>query len=206
VPTAPRAAIVVDAVTPSPSPASPAPGLVVGDQESDADGCSEGDERGCDDGSGGGTCVDDGGVVLRDVDDLRLGGLNDVDGLIGDLLNLNRLLWIGAEGSGGVSLAAQALDGSGDFGLIGGHCLPDGGVVVDVVGHHLKHGGEGDEREEGGIEALLLRGVGEIGAGEMRVLREPVGDVENFLWVCGSGCDLREELVGIEGDWREELI
>lgn len=40
----PWAAIVVDAVTPSPSPASPAPWLVVGDEESDAYAYSEGDE------------------------------------------------------------------------------------------------------------------------------------------------------------------
>ena len=75
-----------------------------------------------------------------------------------------------------------------------------------MVGHHLKHGREGDEGEEGGIEALFLRGVGEGGAGEARVLGEPVGDVENLLWVGGGGCDLREELIGIEGDGREKLI
>jgi hypothetical protein len=96
---APRAAIVVDAVTPSPSPATPSPGLVIGDEESDADAYSEGDERGCYDSAGAGGDVDDGGVVLRDVDDLRLGGLNDVDGLIGDLLDFDLLLLVGAEGS-----------------------------------------------------------------------------------------------------------
>ena len=86
-------------MTPSPSPASPAPGLVVGDEESDAYAYSEGDERGCDDGAGARGGVDDGGVVLRDVDDLRLRGLNDVDGLTGDLLYLDLLLLVGAEGS-----------------------------------------------------------------------------------------------------------
>jgi hypothetical protein len=35
----------------------------------------------------------------------------------------------------------------------------------------LKHGGEGDESEEGGIEALFLGGVGECGAGEFGILR-----------------------------------
>jgi hypothetical protein len=143
---------------------------------------------------------------LRDVDDLRIGGLNDVDGLTGDLLNLNRLLLIGAECTCGIGLTAQALDGGSDFCLVGRHRLADGGVVVDVVGHHLKHGGEGDQSEECGIEPLLLRSVCDSGAGQARVLREPVGDVENFLWVCGGGCNLREECVGIERDGREELI
>ncbi len=122
---------------------------------------------------------------------MRLGGLNDVDGLVGDLLNFDCLLLIGAEGSCGVGLAAEALDGCGDFGLVGRHCLADGGVVVDVVRHHLEDGGEGEESEEGGIEALLLGGAGESGTGEVRVVREKVGDVEDFLRVGGGGCDLR---------------
>lgn len=81
---------------------------------------------------------------MRDVDDLRLGRLNDVDGLTGDLLDLDGLLLVGAEGSCGVGLAAEALDGCGDFLLVGRHRLADCGVVVDVVRHHLKDGGEGD--------------------------------------------------------------
>ena len=143
---------------------------------------------------------------MRDVHDLRLGGLNNVDGLIGDLLYFDLLLLVGAEGSCGVGLTAEALDGCGAFLLVGRHRLADCGVVVNVVRHHLKDGGEGDQREEGGIEALFLRSVSEGGAGESRVLGEPIGDVEDFLWVRGGGCDLREELVGIEGDGREELV
>jgi hypothetical protein len=95
---APRAAIVIDAVTPSPSPSPPSPRLVIGYQEPNADAYSEGDERGCDDGAGTGSNVDDGGIVLRDVNYLRIGRLNDVDGLIGDLLHFNLLLLVGAEG------------------------------------------------------------------------------------------------------------
>jgi hypothetical protein len=86
-------------VTPSPAPATPAPGLVIRDQESDTDAYTEGDERGCDNGAGAGRDIDDGGVVLGDVDDLRIGRLNDVDGLVGDLLDFDCLLFIGAERS-----------------------------------------------------------------------------------------------------------
>jgi hypothetical protein len=180
--------------------------LVIGYQESDADAYSEGDERGCDDGAGAGGNVDDGGVVLRDVDDLRIGRLNDVDGLIGDLLHLNLLLLVGAKGSSGIGLAAQALDGGSHLGLVGRHRLANCGVVVDMVRHHLEHGGEGDEREEGRIEPLFLCGVGESGTGEVRVLREPVGDVENFLWVGRGRRNLREQLVGIERNRRQQLV
>ena len=160
VPAAPGPVIVVDAVAPTPSPAAPAPGLVVGEQDANADTDSEGDERGCDDGAGAGRRVDDGGVVLRHVDDLRIGGLDDVDGLAGDLLDFNLLLLIAAERSGGVGLRAKALDGGSYLCLIRRHGLADRGVVVDVVRHHLKHGREGDESQEGWIETLFLRGVG----------------------------------------------
>lgn len=96
---APWAAVVVDAVTPSPTPAAPSPGLVIRDQESDTDTYSEGDERRCYYGACAGRNIDNGGVVLGDVNDLGIGRLNDVDGLIGDLLHLNLLLLIGAERS-----------------------------------------------------------------------------------------------------------
>ena len=95
----PWTAVVVDAVAPSPSPASPSPRLVVGYQRTDSDACTEGDESCCYDCACAGRSVHDGRVVLRDVDDLRLGGLNDVDGLIGDCLDFNLLLLVGAEGS-----------------------------------------------------------------------------------------------------------
>jgi hypothetical protein len=134
--------------------------LVVGEQDANADADSEGDERGCDDGAGAGRSVDDGGIVLRHVNDLRIGRLNDVDGLAGDLLDFDLLLLIAAERSGGVGLGPKALDGSSHLSLIGRRGLADRGVVVDVIRHHLKHGREGDESEEGWIEALFLRGIG----------------------------------------------
>jgi hypothetical protein len=55
-------------------------------------------------------------------------------------------------------------------------------------------------------EPLLLGGIGERGAGEVRVLRKPVGDVQNLLGVGGSRCDLGQERVGIKCDRGEELI
>lgn len=203
---APGTAIVVDAMTPSPTPAAPSPGMVVGEEETDADARSEGDERGCYDGAGARRDVDDGGVVLGDVDDLWVGGLNDVDGLIRDLLDLDGLFVVGAERSGGVGLTAQTLDGGSDLCLVSGHGLADGGVVVDVVGHHLEDGGEGDESKEGGIEAPFFGGVGECGAGEFGILGEPVGDVEDLLGISGGGCDLGEQRVGIERNWGHQLI
>jgi hypothetical protein len=207
VPAAPWAVVIVDAVaSPTPSPATPTPGLVARNQGSDSDTGSEGDEGRGHNGARTWRSVDHGRVVLRHIDYLRIRRLNDIDGLACDLLHLNLLLLIAAQRSCGIGLGAQTLDGSSYFRLIGCHSLPNGGVVVDVVRHHLEHGREGDQSDEGRIEPLLLGGIGERGAGEVRVLRKPVGDVQNLLGVGGSRCDLGQERVGIECDRGEELI
>ncbi len=205
-PAAPGAIVVVDAAhAPVPSPAVPAPGLVVGEQCPDGNRSAEGDDGRGDDDTGAGDGVDDGGVVLWDVNDLRVSRLDDIDGLRSGL-DLDHLLGAGPEGARGVGLVAEALDGVGDLSLVAADGLADGGVVVDVAGHHLEDGGEGDEGEEGRIVTLLLGGVGERGAGELRILRDPVGDVEDLLRIGRGGRDLGEQGVGIERDRGEELV
>jgi hypothetical protein len=117
--------------------------MIVDEKCSDTDAYAEADERGCHDAAGW-SDIDDGWVVLRHVDNLRIGGLNFVYGLAGGLLDINLLLRIAAQGSGGVGLRAETLNGRGYFGLIGCDCLTDCRVVVDVLGHHLEHCRKGD--------------------------------------------------------------
>jgi hypothetical protein len=60
------------------------------------------------------------------------------------LLHINLLLRIAAQGSRGIGLRAETLDGRCYFGLIGCDGLADCSVVVDVFGHHLEHSWKGD--------------------------------------------------------------
>jgi hypothetical protein len=117
--------------------------MVVDEECSDAYAYTKADERRCHDAAGW-SDVDDGWVVLRHIDNLRIGRLNGVDRLTGGLLDVNLLLRIAAQGSRGVGLRAETLDGRGYLGLIGCDGLTDCRVVVDVFGHHLEHGGKGD--------------------------------------------------------------
>jgi hypothetical protein len=48
--------------------------------------------------------------------------------------------------------------------------LPDGGVIVDVLRHHIQHLRKTGERDERRIESLFFRGVGERRSLKARVL------------------------------------
>jgi hypothetical protein len=83
--------------------------MVAGDERSDTDTDSEADERCSHDGARTGCGVNHGGVILRDVHNLRVSRLNDVNGLR-TLLHLDLQLLIAAQSSGGIGLRAQPLN------------------------------------------------------------------------------------------------
>jgi len=58
---------------------------------------------------------------------------------------------------------------------------------VNVLRHHLQHLRKVHQRNERGIESLLLRGVGERRARQIRIGIAPVIHVQNFLRI-GRGC------------------
>jgi hypothetical protein len=183
-PSTPGTVVVVDAAaSPVPSPTTPTPGMVIGDKSADTDAYTEGDQRCCDNGARSWPDVDDRWIVLRHVDNLWVGGLNDICGLTGGLLHLDLLLLIAAQGSRRIGLRAQPLDGRCDFGLIGGNRLPDRCVVIDVLRHHFEHRRKRDQRDECRVKSLCLGTIGESSASEALVVDEPVVDVENFLGI-----------------------
>ena len=175
--------------------------MIVDEQGADADAHSKGDER-----RRARADIYDCRVVDGNINNLGIHGLNYIKGLAPILLQLNLLLLGGAQRTGAVGLIAQALDGSGDGSLIGLKCLADGGVVVDILRHHLEHFGEIHQRNKRWIEPLLLRGIGQGYAGESGILRQPIVDIQNFLRVGGGGGDLRKQRVGIESDGSQQLI
>jgi hypothetical protein len=117
--------------------------MIVDEERSDADADTKADERCCHN-STSRSDIDDGWVVLRHIDNLRIGWLNRVYGLTGGLLDIDLLLRVAAQSSRGVGLRAETLDGGGYFGLIGCDCLTDCCVVIDVFRHHLEHCWKGD--------------------------------------------------------------
>jgi hypothetical protein len=161
---APRAAIVVDgaAASPTPSPATPSPGLVAINQSSDPNPDPKRDQRRSWIGLRN---VHHRRVVDRYIHHLRIRRLNHIDGLIGDLLHLNLLLFIAFQRSRRISLSPQTLDRIRHLLLVSRHRLPDRSIVVDVIRHHLQHIREGHQRNERRIVSLLLRGIGQRRAG-----------------------------------------
>jgi hypothetical protein len=196
-PAAPVDVIVISAArAPIPSPSAPAPRLV-NHQRRDSNSDAETDQRSADD--GGRTNVNDSGIVLRDVDDLRVGRLNHVDRLTRRrLLNLDLLLLGGLQCAGCVRVGAQPLDRGSHFALIGGKCGANRGVIIHVLRHHLQDLREIYQRDKCGIESLFHGGIGERRAAEIGILLQPIMRVENFLRVRGGGGDLREQGIGIE--------
>ena len=98
---------------------------------------------------------------MRDVHDLRTGRLNHIDRLPPGLLYRHGLLLIAAQRARRVGLSSQALNRICDRSLIGREGVPDGGVVVNVLSHHVEDLWEIYECDECGVETLLLRRIGE---------------------------------------------
>jgi len=110
------------------------------------------------------------------------------------------LLLIRAQCAGGVGLRPQPLNGIGDCSLIDGERLTDGGVVVDILRHHVQHLRKIHQCDECWVESLLLGGIGERRSLESRICIDPIVDVQDLLW--GRRCrhDLREQGIRIERD------
>jgi hypothetical protein len=137
---------------------------------------------------------------------LRISRLDYVDRLTRGLLHFDLKLGVTAQGARGIGLGAQALNRSRNRRLVRQKCVSDGGVIVDVLGHHGYDLGKIRQRDKCRIESLRLCRVGERGAGEIGILLQPVVNIENFLWICAGRGDLREKGIGIEGDRCEQLV
>jgi hypothetical protein len=116
------------------------------------------------------------------------------------------LLLIAAQRARGVGLTSQALNGICHPCLIGREGIPDGGVVVNVLCHHVEDLREIYECDECGVETLLLRRIGEGGSRQARICRQPIINVQNLLRVGRSRHYLRQQRVRIQGDGRQQLI
>jgi hypothetical protein len=90
--------------------------------------------------------------------------------------------------------------------LIGHKCLPDGGIIVDVLSHHVQHLRETHERDKGRIESLHLCRIGQRGALQTRVRLQPVGNIQNLLGTSRCRRDLSQQSIGVKCHWGQQLV
>ena len=198
--------VVHAASAPIPSPTAPSPRLAAGEQCAEAETNSKGDQRSRDHRARAGCDVNDRGIVLRDEHDLRIRRLNHINRLPRRLLCGHGLLRIAAQRACCVGLTAQTLNGICDSCLVRREGIPDRGIVVDVLRHHLENLREIYECDECRIETLLLRRIREGRSSQVWICRQPIVNVEDLLRVGRSRHDLRQQRVWIKRDGRQQLI
>ncbi len=206
-PSYPDRVVVISAVrTPVPPPATPSPGLVIGDQRADCDSSPKTDQRSSNHGTGARLDINDGRIILRHINYLRIRRLNYIDGLTSLLLYFHLLLRICAQRARRIGLGAQPLNRSRDGCLICGECLSNGGVIVNVLRHHIQHGRKIYQRDKRRIESRLLRRIGQRGTCHAGIVLKPVGNIQNFLRIGGRRGDLRKKGIGIQSYRGQQLI
>jgi len=90
--------------------------------------------------------------------------------------------------------------------LIGRKGLPDRGIIVNVLRHHIQHLRKTGQRDKRRIESLFLCCVGERRSFEVRILLQPVIHIDNFLWIGRCGCDLSQQRIGVKRNRSQQLI
>jgi hypothetical protein len=147
--------------------------------------------------------INDRRVVLRHIHHL---GIHRLNRIVRTRLHLNLLLRRAAQRPRVIRLCPQPLDRLRNHILVGQHGRTNGGIVVDVLRHHLHHRRESRQRDKGRIEPLLLRPRRQLRQGFIAVLRQPVIEVENLLRIGSSRGDLCQKGIGIKRDRRQQLI
>lgn len=172
------------------------PMAAVGDPAADGPAGPEGND-------GGGRDLlpddDDLGVVGGHVDDLWV-GLDDRDDffLLGD-----RDLVVGEEVPRIGGLGSEALDGGHYVLLLGDDGIAEGRGPVEIVVHLLDDVGVVHEGQNTGVEVELLDGIFvDLPA---VLVQEPSG-LDDLDGVRRRGEDVAEQVVGIEGDWPDQVV
>jgi hypothetical protein len=201
-PTTPYDVVVVHATrSPVPSPTSPSPGAIVNQQRSNAYSHAETDQRSHDHRIRTGRDVDHRRIVLRHINHLRIGRLNYIDCLACGLLHQHLLLCRASQRSRRICLVPEPLNRGGDRSLVSRKRLADGGIVINVLRHHLQHLRKIHQRDKCRIESLLLCRVGQCSARKPQVVLKPILDIQNFLRIRRGGGDLGKQGVRVKCDW-----
>ena len=98
--------VIAPVRSPTPSPPTPSPRPVVNQQSPNRDSRSESDQRGHDHSVWAGSDINHGGIVDRHINHLRVGWLDDINGLSRRLLHLHLLLGSTVQRPGRISLGS----------------------------------------------------------------------------------------------------
>ena len=155
----------------------------------------------------GGCDVDRLRVVLRDVDDLRVGRLDD-DHLLAARrgLRLDFLLRRGLQGPGIARLRSQPLDAREHRRPVRGERLTEPGRPIQLARHLVHDLRKQGQRHEARLEVVLQGGVLQLGAFQRRVALQELVERRHAGRIRRAQQHLREELVRIEGDRSEQAI
>jgi hypothetical protein len=132
--------------------------------------------------------------------------LDHVNRLPAVLLHLDLLLWRATQRAGSVGLRPQPLNRCRHLILIRRNRRPDGGIIVNVLRHHLHYVGKPGQGNECRVETLLLGSGGQLRECLVTVLRQPIIEIQNLLRISGGGSDLGQKRIGVESDRSQQLI
>ena len=154
----------------------------------------------------GPAAIDDGGIVGRYVDHLRIGRLDhDRLGLgVGrDNLLLRRLQLIRR-----LRPLAKPLNRGHHILLLSQNRITELLRPIELLAHHLQHLGEGYQGLYARVPGLLLQRRSELFALQRGVLRvfRPTLRLDNLQRIGGSHQYRGQEIVGIEGDRSQDLV
>jgi hypothetical protein len=103
-------------------------------------------------------------------------------------------------------LRAQALDAGEHRGAIRRECLTQFRRPVALDRHHVHDVGKEHERDEARLEARLDRRVLQPRAFQRRVLLHPGVQLDDFRRIARAHENLRKELIGVQGDRRQQPV
>ncbi len=122
------------------------------------------------------------------------------------LLHLYLLLWSAAQCARSIRLRPQTLDSCRHLALICRDRRSNGGIVVDILRHHLDYLGKACQGDECRIKTLLLGSRRQLRHDEVLVLPQPVIEIQDLLRIGGRRRNLRQQGVGIKRNRRQQLI
>jgi hypothetical protein len=146
-------------------------------------------------------------VVLRDVDDLRVGRLDHDHLLAGRRRGrLDLLLRAGLERTFGVRILPQALDAVEHRRAIRRERRAEARGPVQLLGHELHDGRKQRHRDEVRFEALDGRRILQLGALQRSVRSEPRVQRDDLGRLGGTEEHLRQQLIRIQRDGSEQAV